>query len=98
MITKEKIIEWSKPHSKGNEGAKRTVIGNDLFDFSIVGGGRGLYGDFENDFEVAIIRKKDSTFLTTYFFPVNDDVVAYMEAEELVKSLNEILGENFQVR
>ena len=98
MITKEKIIEWSKPHSEANAGSRRTVIGNDLFDFSIVGGGRGLYGDFDKDFEVAVLNRKNKEFMTTYIFSVSDDVVAYLEAEELVKTLNEVLGENFQVR
>lgn len=98
MITKENIIEWSRPHSEVNAGSRRTIIGNDLFDFSIVGGGRGLYGDFDKDFEVAVINRKNNEFMTKYIFSVSDDVVAYMEAEELVKTLNEILGESFQVR
>lgn len=98
MITKENIIEWSRPHSESNQGARRTIIGNDLFDFSILGGGRGLYGDFDKDFEVAVINRKTKEFMTTYFFSVNDDVVAYMELEELITSLNEILGNDFQVR
>ena len=98
MITKENIIEWSRPHSETNAGSRRTIIGNDLFDFSIVGGGRGLYGDFDKDFEVAVINRKNNEFMTKYIFSVSDDVVAYMESEELVKTLNEILGKDFQVR
>lgn len=98
MITKENIIEWSRPHSEMNVGAKRTIIGNDLFDFSIVGGGRGLYGDFDKDFEVAVINRKTKEFMTSYIFSVSDDVVAYMESQELITTLNEVLGENFQVR
>lgn len=98
MITLENIIEWSKPHSETNQGARRTIIGNELFDFSIVGGGRGLYGDFEKDFEVAIINRKTKEFMTTYIFSVNDDVVSYLPADELISTLNETLGDNFQVR
>ena len=98
MITKENIIEWSKPHSEVNPSSRRTVLGNDLFDFSIVGGGRGLYGDFDKDFEVAVINRKSREFMTTYIFSVNDDVVSYLPVEELVSTLNEILGDNFQVR
>ena len=98
MITLENIIEWSKPHSEMNQGARRTIIGNELFDFSIVGGGRGLYGDFDKDFEVAVINRKNKEFMTTYIFSVNDDVVSYLPADELISTLNEILGDNFQVR
>lgn len=98
MITKENIVEWSRPHSEANQGARRTIIGNDLFDFSIVGGGRGLYGDFDKDFEVAVINRKSKEFMTTYIFSVNDDVVSYLPADELISTLNEILGDNFQVR
>ena len=98
MITKENIIEWSKPHSEMNAGARLTVIGYNFFDFSIVGGGRGLYGDFDKDFEVAVINRKSKEFMTTYIFSVNDDVVAYLPADELISTLNEILGDNFQVR
>jgi hypothetical protein len=97
MITIENIKDWSRPHSRSTEG-RRTVIGNDLFDFSIVGGASGLYGDFEKDFEVAVINRKTKEFMTNFFFSVSDDVIPYMEGHELVKSLNEILGENFQVR
>ena len=98
MITKENIIQWSKPHSEDNAGSRITIIGNDFFDFSIVGGGRGLYGDFDKDFEVAVINRKTKEFMTTYIFSVNDDVVSYLPADELVTTLNEILGDNFQVR
>ena len=98
MITLENIIEWSKPHSETNQGARRTIIGNELFDFSIVGGGRGLYGDFERDFEVAIINRKTKEFMTTYIFSVYDDVVSYLPSDELISTLNETLGDNFQVR
>lgn len=98
MITKENIIEWSKPHSEVNAGSRRTIIGNDLFDFSIVGGGRGLYGDFDKDFEVAVINRKTKEFMTNYIFSVNDDVVSYLPEDELISTLNEILGDNFQVR
>jgi len=63
-----------------------------------VGGGSGLYGDFDEYFEVAVLNRKSNEFMTTYVFSVSDDVVAYLETEELVKTLNEVLGENFQVR
>ena len=97
MITLENIKEWSRPHRHSSDG-RRTIIGNDLFDFSIVGGTNGLYGDFEKDFEVAVINRKTKEFMTAYIFSTSEDVVPYLEAEELVNTLNEVLGENFQVR
>jgi len=57
MITVENVIEWAKPHPL--DGGKMTRIYNDDIEASIVGGRSGLYGDFEKDFEVAIIDKKD---------------------------------------
>lgn len=94
MITVEKIIEWSKPHV--STGGKRTILGNDIVDFSIVGGCNGLYGDFEKDFEVAVLDKKGK-FMTKFFFETTDDVVPYLEGETLIQTLNSVLGENFQV-
>lgn len=96
MITLENIIEWSKPHSRTS--GKRTLIGNNLFDFSIVGGANGLYGDFIKDFEVAVINRNTREFMTGYIFSTSDDVVPYLEADELINTLNEVLGDNFQVR
>ena len=96
MITLENIKEWSRPHRRSD--GRKTIIGNDLFEFSIVGGANNLYGDFEKDFEVAVINRKTKAFMTAYIFSTSEDVVPYLEAEELVNTLNEVLGENFQVR
>jgi len=97
MITVENIIEWSKPHPL--EGGKMTRIYNDEIEFSIVGGRSGLYGDFENDFEVAILDRKTGDFRTRFFKPeLSDDVVGYMPKDEVVQFLNQILGKSFQVR
>jgi hypothetical protein len=97
MITAENIIEWSKPHPL--EGGKMTRIYNDEIEFSIVGGRSGLYGDFENDFEVAILDRKTGDFRTRFFKPeLSDDVVGYMPKDEVVQFLNQILGKSFQVR
>jgi hypothetical protein len=96
MITIENIIEWSKPHPL--EGGKMTRIHNDEIEFSIVGGRSGLYGDFENDFEVAILDRKTGDFRTRFFKPeLSDDVIGYMPKDELVEFLNQILGKSFQV-
>ncbi len=50
MITIKDIINLSKPHPVVG-GGRALRIGNDNVEFSIVGGARGLYGDFINDFE-----------------------------------------------
>jgi hypothetical protein len=97
MITVENIIEWSKPHPL--EGGKMTRIYNDEIEFSIVGGRSGLYGDFENDFEVAILDRKTGDFRTRFFKPeLSDDVIGYMPKDEVAQFLNQILGKGFQVR
>ena len=97
MITVENIIEWSKPHPL--EGGKMTRIYNDEIEFSIVGGRSGLYGDFENDFEVAILDRKTGDFRTRFFKPeLSDDVIGYMPKDEVAEFLNQILGKSFQVR
>jgi hypothetical protein len=97
MITVENIIEWSKPHPL--EGGKMTRVYNDEIEFSIVGGRSGLYGDFENDFEVAILDRKTGDFRTRFFKPeLTDDVIGYMPKDEVVEFLNQILGKSFQVR
>ena len=97
MITVENIIEWSKPHPL--EGGKITRVYNDEIEFSIVGGRSGLYGDFENDFEVAILDRKTGDFRTRFFKPeLSDDVIGYMPKDEVVEFLNQILGKSFQVR
>jgi hypothetical protein len=96
MITVENIIEWSKPHPL--DGGKMTRIYNDEIEFSIVGGRSGLYGDFENDFEVAIIDKKSGDFITKFFYPEgSDDVIGYMKLEDVEKLVNQVLGKGFQV-
>ena len=96
MITIKDIIEWSKPHPL--DGGKMTCIYNDEIKFSIVGGRSGLYGDFENDFEVAIIDKKTGDFVTKFFYPeANDDVIGYMKSEDVEKLANQVLVKGFQV-
>ena len=97
MITVENIIEWSKPHPL--DGGKMTRIYNDEIEFSIVGGRSGLYGDFENDFEAAILDRKTGDFRTRFFKPeLSDDVVGYMPKNDVVEFVNQILGKSFQVR
>jgi hypothetical protein len=99
MITIKDIIGFSKPHPVV-EGGKVVRIGNDNVEFSIVGDARGLYGDFINDFEVAIFDKKNGEFVTKFFYPeASDDVIAYMSGEDVESLVNKVLKDkDFQVR
>ena len=96
MITIKQIIDWSKPH--GPIGGRRTCIRNSAVELSIVGGVQGLYGDFEETFEIALIDTASHNFVTKYFFPDNnDDVVAYLSSDELESLANKIFHSGFQV-
>ena len=53
MITIKDIIGYSKEHPI--KSGRQTRLANEHITISIVGGASGLYGDFEKDFEVAII-------------------------------------------
>lgn len=94
MITIENIKEWSKSNeTKG----KQTLIKTPKVLISIVGGRSGLYGDFEKDFEVAILSPSGS-FITKLFWPnLNDDVIPYLESEKLVELVNSLTTRGFQV-
>jgi len=99
MITIEQIIEWSNPHPIGN-GARRTRILSDAIEFSIVGGATGLYGNFDDTFEVAIFDNQTGEFMTRFFYPEgNDDVIPYMGGKELEELVNKLIKDkDFQVR
>ena len=99
MITIENIKEWSKAHPIGN-GARRTVISNKAIEFSIVGGATGLYGDFKDNFEVAIFDVESGEFMTRFFYPEgSDDVIPYISGEDLEKLVNRLIKDkDFQVR
>ena len=97
MITVENIIEWSKPHPF--DGGKMTRLYNEEIEFSIVGGRSGLYGDFVDDFEVAVLDRKTGDFRTKFFKPeLSDDVIGYMPKDDMIQMLNQILKTGFQVR
>lgn len=99
MITVQNIIEWSRPHPNHLEGARMIRIYNDEIEASIVGGARGLYGDFVEDFELAVFDRKTNEFMTRFFFPERqDDVVGYMSGQKLVNFLNQVFQKGFQVR
>lgn len=90
------IFKRSKEHPLGG-GAKMTHIYFPEFCFSVVGGREGLYGNFFDTFEVAVIREKDREFITNEvlsdfmggkYVRLNDEVLAYLELDEVVNILN----------
>ena len=98
MITIKDIIKWSKPHPNskylGDGGGKGRMshFGNNDIEFSIVGGDRGLYGDFEKTFVVAIFDKNTRQFMTRFFYPeADDDVIPYMPSEKVEKLVNSLV-------
>lgn len=99
MITIQNIIDWSKPHPANPDKARQTVIFDDNVLFSVVGGSQGLYGDFQDDFEVAIMTSDKKDFITKFFYPEgNDDVIPYMKPEDLLVLVNNIFRKGFQVQ
>ena len=56
MKTIEDIIKDSVPHPLVDD-ARQTIYLTPSLKISIVGGGRGLYGDFDETFEIAIIEQ-----------------------------------------
>lgn len=96
MITKEDIIKWSKPHLM--KGGRRTQIENDKIILSIVGGCQGLYGDFDKNFEIAIMDKDTSKFVTKYFVTdASDDVLSYYSDEDTANLANKLFSGGFRV-
>ena len=76
-----------------------TRLYNEEIEFSIVGGRSGLYGDFVDDFEVAVLDRKTGDFRTKFFKPeLSDDVIGYMPKDDMIQMLNQILKTGFQVR
>ena len=98
MITIEKIKKWSKDHPNG--GGRMTNIFNGRYELSIVGGRKGLYGDFEKTFEIAVFDTQDRRFITKFFFPENGhDVVGYVSGGDLEEFSNVLFRNgDFQVR
>lgn len=81
-------MESSKAHRNGM-GGRQTRISNGKVEVSIVGGMRGLYGDFVDDFELAIMDNKNHDFITKLYFPeLNDDVMPYLDGNEVEEVVN----------
>lgn len=98
MITIQDIKGWAKPHSGALGGLRTHLVGEQL-EISIVGGRQGLYGDFVEDFELAIIDRKTRDFVTRFFVEgINDDVLGYANSELIEEIVNRLFSKNsFQV-
>ena len=98
MITIEDIKKWSKPHpmskylGNGGGNGRMSRFGTKKIEFSIVGGDRGLYGDFDTTFEVAIFDRKSNNFVTRFFYPeATEDVIPYMDADKVEELVNSVI-------
>lgn len=96
MITLDDIFLNSKTHPYGM--GKQTIFYNDFLKVSIVGGSASVYGDFEKNFEVAILDTKKNEFVTKFYFSeTSDDIVPYLDSEKLILFLNRIFKKGYQV-
>ena len=83
-LTIQDVLDRKKPKKLGGYYS--------IFEFgkyvvSIVGGTKGLYGDFETTFEVAIIDKNSRNFVTKLFCG-GADVMGYCTIEKVEDILN----------
>jgi hypothetical protein len=96
MYTYQDILDKAQPHGFTGEG-KSTRVETETYIISIVGGRQGLYGDFINTFEVAIIRKSDGEFVSGEFFPDYSDsmgqVMPHISKEQMLEVVNTMVGE-----
>lgn len=99
VIDKNFLMEKSKRHPLSIDDKGRHIrISNSKITFSIVGGTRGLYGDFINNFEVAVFDNETNNYVTRYYFPDNqEDVCGYLQLDELLEVLNKVFKEGFRV-
>jgi hypothetical protein len=85
-LTAEHIRKNSKPHPTASmRGGDARVYREEIGDYilSIVGGGQGLYGDFINSFEVALIDSTTGDFVTGVYSQRGDDVLPYASIDEI---------------
>jgi hypothetical protein len=84
LLTTEILKNEAKRHPVGGGGYQYTEKIGD-YTLSIVGGVIGQYGDFKNDFEVALIDDTDGRFVTGLYGPrgESDGVMAYANIEEI---------------
>ena len=93
MITIEQIQKDSKPHLSGAGRMVRYETPHLII--SIVGGRVGLYGDFNETFEMAIIDKKTKDFISETLYPEYSDsmgqIMPYVERETMLRIVNELV-------
>jgi hypothetical protein len=80
-LTVDFIYDNSRIHPIGGGRMFTMEIGD--FILSIVGGRLGLYGDFEETFEVALLVKGTNNFVTSYYATRGDDVIPYASIDEI---------------
>lgn len=89
MITIQDVVSLAVTRP---DGAKQTIIESDDFIISVVGGRDGLYGDFNETFEMAIMTKDRKEFITRNYFPdQNDDVIPWKTAQETESIINDLI-------
>lgn len=87
--TIQEIIDNSEPHPTVPKGRCTLFRVGDYY-FSVVGGGFGLYGDFENTFELAIMDRR-FRFVTQKLYPdEGNDVFGWLTKEKLLKKMDEV--------
>ena len=95
MITFEDILKKSKPHPMGEGKVVRYETPHIII--SIVGGRQGLYGDFDETFEVALIDKKSGDFISDTLYSEYCDgmgqIMPYITREQMLKVVNELMKE-----
>jgi hypothetical protein len=95
MITYEDIVEKSIQHPARTSSGRVVRFETPIIIISIVGGSPGLYGDFDNDFEIAIIDKKTGKFMSGFFYPEyvdsTRDVMPYVSRENMLKIVNQLI-------
>lgn len=83
LLTKEILQEEAIIHPLGNGYQYTEEIGD--YTLSIVGGNRGLYGDFKTNYEVALIDNSDGRFVTGMYTKRGESygVMAYASIDEI---------------
>ena len=84
----DELLDRAEPHPSGL-GGKQVRIQYGNYVVSIVGGRTGLYGDFVDTFEVAVMSKDGfGDFKTKHFFPdATDDVLGWISKMDLIEVL-----------
>ena len=95
MITYEDIVEKSIQHPVRTSSGRAVRFETPIIIVSIVGGSPGLYGDFDNNFEIAIIDKETGKFMSGFFYPEyvdsTGDVMPYVSRENTLMILNQLI-------